>query len=120
MLSSRHDARGSLAEPLGLDSEGTIEAGAVILPGDRRGQLDQLRRSQVLFERMKQFVGHLDGRVRHRLGVPQHQLLQLRKRGARFEIRQVGKLRFGDPFFSADGRTNVNSKRTADEHGSFD
>jgi len=56
-----------------------IEAGAVILPGDGRGQLDKLGLVELLAQSIKERAGYLDRRLCHVVGELEHQLLSLGK-----------------------------------------
>ena len=49
-----------------------IEAGAVILPGDGRGQLDELRHVELLPQAIEERIGNLDRRLRHVVGEFKH------------------------------------------------
>ena len=68
----------------------------------------------------KQFVWHLDGRVRHRNSISEHEAFQVREHGARFVLVQCLELVIGQTLLPADRRPDIDSERATDHHGDFD
>src|SRR6266436_5006815 len=89
----------------------------VVLPGHCRRKFHQLRIRESLPQLGKQRVWHLHGSLRHGIGVLQRQLFHRRKQLAVPVIWQGRDLLYGDPAGSADRRTDINSKRAANERG---
>jgi len=61
----RQRAERPLRKALRLDPEGVVEAGAVVFPGNRRGQLDELRVGETLAQFREQSVRNLNRSFRH-------------------------------------------------------
>ena len=68
----------------------------------------------------KQFVWHLDGRVRHRNSISEHEAFQVREHGARVVSPQGLELVVGQTLLPADRRPDIDSERAANHHGDFD
>ena len=66
----------------------------------------------MLVQRGVQFIGNVGGREGERGGKAKNDLFALVEMRTGFELRDVAQLLFGDLRFSADGRVDVNSKRT--------
>jgi hypothetical protein len=111
----RQRAHGSFAEVLAFDAKGVVVPGPVILPGDCRGEFDQLCGGELLAQTSEESLGDLDRRLRHGVGVLENQSIQVRKVVTAAVIGKGGNLFGGDAVCSADGRTDVDSKRTPDE-----
>jgi len=120
MTAPRHCADSARCEARSLDPERMVETRSIVLPGNRRGQLNHLLRAKVLAQLGEQLVWNFDGRFRHRDGIAQHELLQHGKRRTRFKVGQVEKLLLADPLASAHGRTDVNSERTPHQRRCLD
>lgn len=67
-----------------------------------------------------EFVGDRLRCTCHVGGETKDELVAFVKVRARVELGEVVKLRLGDALFSADGRVDVDSKRTANHHGDFE
>ena len=63
-------------------------------------------------QRGVQLIGNVGGREGERSGKAKNGLFALVEMWTGFELRDVAQLLFGDLRFSADGRVDVNSKRT--------
>ena len=92
-----------------------IEAGAIVLPCDGRGQLYQLGMAETFAKPGKERIRHLDWGLSHGVGVFEDEALQIGKIEIGTVAIEVSNLLFRDPALSANGRTDVNSKWTADE-----
>src|SRR5438309_12296 len=79
----RQRAPRALGEALRPDGEGMVEARPIVLPRDRRRQLDELCLVELPAEGVEERVGHLDRRLRHLDRVVEYELLERRERGAR-------------------------------------
>ena len=110
----------ALREVVGRDGEDSIETGASVFPGDDRGKFDEFGLGKMLAKRRVEFVrdvrwgaseGHSQVNDGFFAGV------EVR---AGIELREVVELVFGDTGFSAYGRMDINSKRTADHQGGFE
>lgn len=110
-------AHGPFGEVFRIRTEGMIETGPVVLPGDDGREFDQLRVAEAVSQFVEESVRHFDRRVRHGIGVLEHQYFFLRKDGAGAVIGKGFNLLGGNAFVSADRRPNINSKRTADQRG---
>ena len=64
-------------------------------------------------------IGNAGGRYGERGSEAKNGFFAFVKMGAPFEPGDVVQLLFGDLFFSADGRVEVNSKRTPDHQSDF-
>ena len=115
MLACRERADGSYAEPFCLDPERVIEARAVILPGNHRGEFDQLRFIEPGSQAGEQRLGDFDRSGRHRVSVGEDDFLCLREQCTAAVIVEVLNLLLRDATLSADGRPDVDSKRAADQ-----
>jgi len=115
VLSNRHGANRTLAEVLSFDTKGVIETRAVILPGNRGGQLHKLCLIEFFTKASEQCVTYFHRCLSHGIGVFQHQTLDIGKIRVRAVVREVCNLFGRDPVFSADGRANINSKWTSDK-----
>ena len=111
MLGNR--ANRTRAEVFSLDAEGVVEASPVILPGDRGSELDQLSLVEVLAKPDKQCLRRFNRSLRHAIGVLQNESLHLGKIQVRTVGWQISNLLSSNSSFSAHGRANVDSKRTA-------
>jgi len=110
----------AFGETFGGDCEGAVEARAVIFPTDDRGEFNELALGKEATEGCIEFVGNIGGRAGQSGGETEHRFFAVIKMGAGFELRDVVKLLLGDALFSAHGRMDVNSKRTADQHGDLE
>jgi len=113
LLAHRHGADGAVAEVLAFDSDGVIETGAVVLPGDSGSKFYQFCISEALAQACEECIGNFDWSTGHGVGVLEDKPFQVREVETGPVVVQVGNLLTGDPAFSADGRADVNSKRTA-------
>src|SRR5204863_5214661 len=77
--SLRQHAEAALGETHGLDSERPVEAGAVVLPGDRGGQLGELASGQLREQALPQGGVDVGRRARHRLRQVEGGLLERRE-----------------------------------------
>lgn len=116
----RDGAELAFREAFGGDGESAVEASAMILPGDDGGELDKLTLGEVLAQGGVEFVGDSSGCARERGGETKDSLFALVKMRAGFKLRDVVQLLFGDVFFSANGRVDVNSKRAAHHQGDLE
>jgi len=96
-----------------LDFKNTIQAGAIILKRDLRSQLQQLFFREFIPQASVQIIRNIRWRADHCVGQFNHQTLDL------IELCQViayerAQLLISQSCFSADGRIDVYSKRTAD------
>jgi hypothetical protein len=89
-----------------------IEAGAVVFPRDRGSQLHEFGFVEPLTQAGKERVGNFHWRPRHCIRIFKHETLKCREIEIDAIVRQVGDLLAADAYFSADGRTDINSKRT--------
>lgn len=111
----RYGANRAFAKILRFDAEGVIEAGAVILPGNSRREFDQLGFAEAFAQSRKESVGHFNWASRHRIGVLENQPFQVREIQACMIAAESRDLLCGDAAVSANGRADINSKRTAHE-----
>ena len=112
-----HRTKCAFGKALGLAAEGVIEARAVVLPGDCGGQFHQLAIFETRAQSCEQIRGHFHRRNGHGDSMAQHQLFDLGELRAGFKLREAHQLGFGDARLSADGRSDVDSKRAADQSG---
>ena len=111
----RKRADSAFAKVFAFDSEGVVVAGAVVLPSDARGELDQLGVGEFLTQAGEESVGDFHRGLRHRVRVFEHEPLQVGEARIRAVARQIRNLLGGDAVHSADGRADVDSKRTTDK-----
>ena len=90
-----------------------VEAGSIILPCNRRRQLDKLRATELRPQFFKQRLGNLDRCVRHVIGVGENQPFRFGEQFACLVILEGADLLRWDSDTSADRRAYVNSKWTA-------
>ena len=88
----------------------------MVFPGDGGGQFHELRLAEFATEGGEEVV--VDGcrSAGHGNGQTENELLGGGKHGAGFEARDLAQLGLGDSSFSASGRMDIDSKRTAGEH----
>ena len=110
----------ALGEAFGGNGEGAVEARTVIFPGNRGGEFDEFALREVIPQRSVEFVGDGGRRTRHVRGETKDEFFAFVKVRAGVELGEVAKLWLGDAFFSADGRVDVDSKRTAHHHGDLE
>jgi hypothetical protein len=110
----------ALGEALGGDGEGTVEAGAVVFPGNCGRQFDEFALGKVIAQRSVEFVGDRGGSACHVGGEAKDELFAFVKVRAGLELGEVVKLCLSDTLFSADGRVDVDSKGTANHHGDLE
>jgi len=115
-----HGAELALEEAFGGDVEGAVEAGAGILPSDDGGEFNELALGELPSQGGVEFVGNVGGCAGERGGEAEGEFFLIIEVGAGFELRDLVELLFGDSGFSADGRMNVDSKRTAPHHRGFE
>jgi len=89
-----------------------IEAGAIVLPGDRGREFDELRLVEVFAQAGKQSIGDFHWSLGHAIGIFQGEPLQRREIQVRAVVMKIGNLLGRDAGRSADGRADVDSKRT--------
>jgi hypothetical protein len=53
----REGAVSAFGEPLGLDAEGVVKTGAIVLPGDSGGQLDELYFAEAPAKLREELIG---------------------------------------------------------------
>jgi hypothetical protein len=107
-----------LVETLATEAEHAIGSRPIILPGNSRSQLHQLRRRKTLLQAFSQFRRYARGCSRDRVSKLQYQLLVSIKQITLGIPVQISDLIVRDPDPSAPGRVDVDSKRTFDEFGS--
>ena len=107
--------RRKLAQPITGDLKCAIEPRAHILQRDHRSQLDDRLLIEVTAHIFENLVGHGDAALAHRLGHAQRGLFSIGEQRTGFEIFQRGDFLEADSVRSANGRVDVNSKRTADD-----
>ena len=100
--------------------EGAIEARPGVFPGDDGGEFDELALREMSAERSVEFVRDIGGRAGERAGEAQDELLLFVEIRAGVEPRDSVELGLSDSGLSADGRMDVDSKRTADHERSFE
>src|ERR1700739_4581113 len=105
----------SLAEVFAFDAESLVETSPVILPGDGRGKLNQLGIRELLSQAGKKRVRNFPWSSSHGVCVFENQPSQIREIRINAIALQIRNLRDGDAVRPADGRADVNSKRTADQ-----
>lgn len=115
-----HGAELAFGETFGGYGEGAVEAGARIFPADDGREFHKLALGELLAQGRIEVIGHIGGRVSEDSGEAKHDFFLLVEVRAGFKLRNVLKLLLGDSGFSADGRVDVNSKRTADHEGCFE
>src|ERR1700758_4256735 len=96
----------ALAEILPLNAESVVEPGPVVLPGDCRGQLDQLGFVEVLPQADEQRIRHLHRALRHPSGVFENESFQIREVQARPVSIEISYLLGSYSAFSAHGRAD--------------
>jgi len=74
---NREGADGSFAEIFGFDAEGMVEASAVILPRNRRGEFHKLCFVEPLSEAGEERIGDDNGSFRHGIGILEDEPLKL-------------------------------------------
>ncbi len=92
-----------------------IESGPIIFPRNCRGQLDELRFAEFFAKTAEQSIAHVDGSARHCIGIFQNKPFEIRKVEIRPVVVEIYDLLGCDAILPADGRANVDSKRTAYE-----
>ena len=110
-----HRADFSCAEGFSFDSEGVIEAGAVVLPSDGGRNFYQLGFVELIAQPRKQRIGDFNWSFGHSVRIFQDKTLDIRKIRVRTIVRQTRNLLTCDSICSAHGRADVNSKRTSDQ-----
>src|SRR4051794_24193668 len=88
----RQEAERTVAEAHLAHAEGAVEAGSVVLPRDRRGELGELRRREVREQRVTQLVRNLRGRGGHRRRQVEHERVELVEQVAVAVVRDGGEL----------------------------
>ena len=116
-LRNRADRTGR--EFLILDVEAAIESGSIILPGDRRCQLDELFVAEFFAQPDDLFVRRSSRGVSQGDGVVKNDLLQVTECVTVCVVADSDELFFGDAMFSADGRADIQSEDTSDHRGDF-
>jgi len=94
-----------------------IETGSIVFPGDVSGEFHQLRVVELLTQAYKQSIGNLRRRVGHGVGIGEHDFFQIREHAAGWVVPKRFNLFLRDAAMSADGRPDVDSKRTPDSRG---
>jgi hypothetical protein len=74
----------------------------------------------MLAQRSVEFVSDGGGRPSHVSSETKDEFVAFVKVSTGLELGKVVKLYLADAFFSADGRVDVNSKRTANHHGDLE
>jgi hypothetical protein len=110
----------ALGEALGGDVVDAVKTSAGIFPSDYGSEFDELTFGEVLAERGVEFIGDVGGNASEIDGEAKDHFFHVVEIGAGFELTQIVKLLFGDAGFSAHGRVDIDSKRTANEHGHFE
>jgi hypothetical protein len=108
----------SLAEVFAFDAESVVETSPVILPGDGRGKLNQLGIRELLSQAGKKLVRNFHRSSSHGVCVFENEPFQIREIRINAIALQIRNLRGGDAVRPADGRADVNSKRTANQRRS--
>ena len=116
----RQHAKGAFGEPRRADAEHAVETGAVVLPGNGGGELDQLAFIKLLPQALHHRRRHGDWCLCHRYGQIQHESLVRVERSTGLVARELQQLFFRDTEFSADGRADVESEGAADEGAGLD
>ena len=80
----------TLRKAFRFDSKAAVEACPEILPGNRRGQLDHLLRTEMLTEAAEQFLWDIGRRPRQHHRVMQDAFFQFGERGTRLKVGHVG------------------------------
>ena len=76
-----------------------------------------MRLAEALAEPGKEGIWDFNRSARHRVGILEHQTFHIREIETRAVVAEIGDLLGRNPALSADGRANVNSKRTPDQRG---
>jgi hypothetical protein len=96
------------------DVEDAIEARAVVLEGDVRGNLDHLLFGELRAQLAIELVGNVAWRLHHLVRECQCELLTLGKDRV-IPLRDRREFVIAETDFSADGRIDVDSKRAPDQ-----
>jgi len=112
-LMRRQRAISSLAESFTLQSEGVVEPRPIILPGNGSRELHQLRVIEGFPQSREELIRHFHRRARHDVSIGENQLFDIGEHRARRIVGQSPYFFFGNAMLSADGRPDINSKRTA-------
>ncbi len=94
-----------------------VKTRAVVFPRERSRQFHELRIIELFAQLHKQRVWNLHRSLRHAVGILQDELFRLGKEDAVAVVGQRCDFFRRGAVGSADRRTNVNSKRAADERG---
>src|SRR5260370_39094895 len=92
-----------------------VKPGTVVFPRERRREFDEVRVIELFAQLGKQRVWNLDGSLRHAVGILQDELFRLGKEGAVAVVGQRGDFFRRGAVGSADGSTDVDSKRASHE-----
>jgi hypothetical protein len=111
----RQSAVCSFAEILGFDSECVIETRAVVLPRDAGSELYKFHLVELLSHPRKHGVRYFHRSLAHAVGIFQNEPIQIRKVQIRAIVVQISDLFGRDSDFPADGRADIDSKRTPNQ-----
>lgn len=108
------EAERSVREAGLANTERPVEAGPVVLPGNRRSELRELSVREVSQQLLAQCRGDLGRRGRHGDGEVEGELLELREPTAVAVAMELEEVLVRDAQRPADGRADVESERAAD------
>ena len=105
----------AFGEIFGFDSKGMVKAGAIVFPCDCRGQFDQFGLAEFFPQAREERIGHFHWSPSHPVGVLEDEPLEFREVVIRAVILQIGDLPARDAAIPANGRADVDSKRTTNQ-----
>jgi hypothetical protein len=114
-LSRWQSADGSFTEILPFNAEGMGESSSIIFPRNNRGKFYQFGLVKSLAQTRKEQIGYLDRSIRYAVGVFENNALKVGEIEIGTIAVEIGDLLGCDSGFSANGRSDVNSKWTADK-----
>ena len=108
-----HGAEVAFGEAFSGDGESAVKTGAGVFPGNDGGEFDELGFGEVMAKGGIELVFHGGRGAGHGDGQAEYGFFLVIVLRAGFKVREIVQLVFGDAGFSAHGRVDVNSKRTA-------